>query len=130
MREKIINALDYPRCLIRDTIELDECIHSGYYAREDRVCRECDDAMLCQWLNANDECTALEEHPLKRLIDSLEFAVSFVDSRSIRSGHALRSCRCEACGWLRDARGLLEEAQGRKARIFGPSLRDAVRNAS
>ena len=111
MREKIINALNYPRWLVRGMIELDECIHSGYYARDDTECRECDYAMLCEWLNVNDECAVLEQWPFERLTDSLKFSVSMVDALISRPGHNRHTCRCQTCAWLKDAQKLLLEAQ-------------------
>ncbi len=107
-RQKIIEALDYPRLLMQNEIDLPECTHSGNYDQEDICCRQCDSELECQWLCSNDGCVAFDQKSLEVLKNSLEFAFCYVDGLVSRYEHDKRKCSCEACRWSRAAWRLLD----------------------
>ena len=109
MRKKIIEALAKSRVLVRDQVEWHDCIHAGHYSGQDTECQFCNFEFECQWLSRNDEFVVLEHKATKTLVDSLEFAETYVDAIITRRAHDRRTCQCESCCWLRHARRLLEQ---------------------
>lgn len=109
-----MQALEFPRSLVRDNLDLQECVHNGNYAADDDECRQCVQGFECEWLYGNDEFVALDRKPLKELAAALDFALEFVDMRISEWGHNRGSCRCEACAWRREAQRLAD-------RIFAES---------
>ncbi|KPK55465.1 MAG: hypothetical protein AMS22_04325 [Thiotrichales bacterium SG8_50] len=110
MRKQMLEALAYPRDLIRSGLDVDNCPHSGNYAAEDIECLTCFDGPECRWLYHNDEFVALEGKSLAELADALEFALEHVSAQVIHSSHNQRTCRCDACAWLRKSQKLLDRA--------------------
>ena len=110
MREKLIRALSYPRFLVRDHLDLDECDFHGAYDPTCPQCRVCHQEPECQWLISNDEFAALEERKVAELIRAVELAVVYVDARVSFWEHNRRECVCDACRWLRSTRQLLHES--------------------
>jgi hypothetical protein len=108
MREKILKMLSYPRALVRDQLELRDCPHNGNFAGDDGDCQECGRRLECSWLYDNEEFVALGRRPVTNLLESLDFARTYVDFRVDQMGHNRRICRCEACRWLRTATRLLK----------------------
>ena len=108
MKETIIEALAYPRSLVRGDMDLDGCQHAGNYLGNRRDCDQCDQGAECEWLYSNDEFVALASKPLEELEGALEFAIGYVDARVTRARHKPRKCQCEACTWLRRTRRLLD----------------------
>jgi hypothetical protein len=111
MRERILELFGQSRAMMRSQIELHECSHSGNFVPDSSECGQCDYEFECQWLYNNDEFAALERKPLETLLDSLEYALYYVEAQLIRWGHDKRGCHCEACAWLRDCRQLLRTSQ-------------------
>ncbi len=110
MREKLIRALSYPRFLMRDYLDLDDCAFHGTYDRNCPQCRACNQEPECQWLVSNDEFAALEGRPLVELIRAVEVAITYVDARVAFWDHDRRMCACDACRWLRSTHHLLDES--------------------
>lgn len=110
MREKIVKALINSRTLVRDQIELHDCIHNGHYVAGNSRCQYCEFGFECQWLYKNDEFAALEQKPIENLLEALQFAEAYVDAIVTRWEHDKRICRCDTCTWLRYTRRLLREA--------------------
>ena len=108
-REQVIEALLFPRSLVRDHIEIDQCAHAGHYAKDRKDCQQCDYGPECEWLYSNDEFIALERKPLPVLAQALEFALGYVDAQVSLWGHQHTSCHCDACVWLRRTQRLYGE---------------------
>jgi hypothetical protein len=108
LRRQVIEALTYPRHLMRGSIELDRCTHAGHYAVRDAVCQACDHGPECEWLTGHDEHVDLDGKSLAALTEALEISYGYVDARVTVEGHASALCRCSACEWLREAERLLE----------------------
>ncbi len=111
MKERILQALRDSRILVRDQIEYEQCTHGGHYSQGDAGCQICDYGFECQWLYRNDEFVALERRSADSLMESLEFAIIYIDANVERWGHDRRTCRCDTCCWLRNSRRLIDEQQ-------------------
>ena len=111
MKERILQALRDSRVLVRDQIEYEQCTHGGHYSQGDAGCQICDYGFECQWLYRNDEFVALERRSADSLMESLEFAIIYIDANVERWGHDRRNCRCDTCCWLRNSRRLIDEQQ-------------------
>ena len=111
MRQQIISKLIYPRLLVKDHLDLDDCDHSGRYDLAARDCEKCDDEPECHWLYDTDEFELLQQRPLEELVDALEFALGYVGAEVSRLRHSRQRCNCESCVWLRDALRLFEAVQ-------------------
>jgi hypothetical protein len=118
MRQRLISLLAYPRQLIRDQLELEDCRHSGQYDPGDPACIECTDEAECRWLYSNDEFAALDHKPWNALLDALEYALGFVGGYSTRNTHDQQRCGCDACSWLREAEALYAEIQANPDQPF------------
>jgi hypothetical protein len=101
-----MEALVFPRFLVRGSIELHRCPHNANFAEADTTCHLCDFGPECQWLVHNDEFAALASKSLEELVDALEFALGYVDVQISHWGHNRRHCHCDACTWLRRAKHL------------------------
>ncbi|MDH5230939.1 MAG: hypothetical protein OEY38_12810 [Gammaproteobacteria bacterium] len=106
MRELVIEAFALPRAIIRDSIELDHCPHSGNYDPADVRCQDCDMGEDCSWLCNNDEIVQLEKRTVDRLLTELEFAQDYVNAQVAYHEHPQQECSCAACSWLRNVRML------------------------
>ncbi len=107
MKREIIQALTYPRGLMRGSVELNDCSHNGNYSQSDGECSDCYYGLECAWLFSNDENVSVEEKPLAALMEALEYCHGYVDARTTEWGHDNTDCGCEACRWVRDADQLI-----------------------
>ena len=114
MRQRIIEALTYPRMLMTGHLDEQNCPLNLYFDHEHESCQYCDKGKQCHWLNRNDEFSMLAKKPMDALIRTFEFSVDYVDAHVTRHHHNPRRCACESCTWLRDARHLVRQYQ-RKA---------------
>lgn len=103
MKENILKALEFPRDMIRENVDLRSCRFNGHYVGE-LGCRLCNAATECKWLTQHDEFSNLSQKPLAEIADALEFAMHFVEALVVESDHESEVCRCEACRWVRGAR--------------------------
>ena len=117
MRQRIIEALTYPRMLMTGHLDERDCPLNFYFDGADDICRYCDQGEQCLWLNRNDEFSILARKPLDALIRTFEFSVDYVDAHVTRNSHNTRRCACDSCMWLRDARHLVREVQKKATRI-------------
>ncbi|UCE89466.1 MAG: hypothetical protein JSW10_01075 [Pseudomonadota bacterium] len=108
MREKIVDALSYPRQLVRDGLDFEVCRHNGQFDSTDPDCLLCDDGPECRWLYDTDEFAALTQRPLNQLVGALEFAILSVTTHNMRWKHKSELCNCEGCNWLREAQELYD----------------------
>ena len=109
MKAAVLEMLEFPKALIRGSVEWDACPHAGHYAGGDARCTECDDRLVCEWLCRSDESSVLEHKTLEKVVEALLFAIVYVDVRVTRAGHEPLTCRCAACSWLRDGQKMFDE---------------------
>jgi hypothetical protein len=113
-RLRIIESLNYPRYVVGNQLDTDECPQHGHYSRASPMCQQCVEEYECAWLFHNDELSGLSLKPDEELVRSLDFGVQYVSGLSIRDGHNPNECKCESCSWLRTARDLLTTATGKE----------------
>lgn len=101
MRHKIIEALTYPRLIIRNRLDLEGCPHHGHYASNTSVCWECSKQHECAWLFSHDEYIALEQKTDGVLVDALEFAIHYISGFCVSEDHDSATCACDTCTWLK-----------------------------
>jgi len=111
MRTRLIQSLSYPRFLLRDLMDLEECEHDGMFDAGSAECERCLQKTECRWLMSNDEFAALSEKPLKELLRAVEYALGYVDSHVAFWEHNARVCACDSCRWVRTTQSLVEEAR-------------------
>jgi len=111
VKDRIIQALQYPRALIRGGVELHACSHGGNYHEQASDCADCHFEPECAWLFSHDEHIAFESKSVDDLTEALEFCYGYVDARATQLGHEVMSCGCDACRWLRDAGRLMNSLE-------------------
>ena len=117
VRQRIIEALTYPRMLMTGQLDDQDCPLNFYYDHDHDSCRFCDRGEQCHWLNRNDEFSMLAKKPMDALIRTFEFSVDFIDAHVTRNNHNPRRCACASCMWLRDARHLVKEFEKKATRF-------------
>ncbi len=112
VKEHFLQALEFPRLLIRKNVDLKECKFNGSYVGE-LGCKLCDAATECRWLTHHDEFSSLSRKPIEDIAAALDFAMHFVEALVMESEHRVDACACEACNWLRSARRSMAEFENR-----------------
>ncbi len=112
VKEQFLQALEFPRLLIRKNVDLRDCRFNGHYVGE-LGCRLCDAAIECKWLTHHDEFSGLASKPLDEIAAAVDFAMHFVEALVMESQHPVDACTCEACAWLRATRRALAEFENR-----------------
>lgn len=110
--QAILELLAFPRSLMRDYLELDDCPHDGQFAIEDRRCQDCDNREECEWLFRHEAYMDLPRRDVVVLKRALAYGVDYVRGLATRYAHDQNHCRCPTCRWLRRAQGYLDEAAG------------------
>jgi hypothetical protein len=111
MRQSLIEALSYPRELVRNDMDLDDCPHSGLYDDEDGRCLACPQQPECEWLYNNEEFAALGQKPVAEILAALEIASDYVAAQIAYWEHDSRQCGCTSCTWLGEASRLVDKAR-------------------
>ena len=109
MRRDMIEALSFPRFLIRQCIENRSCPNVGLFDAADQQCSQCDLNSECHWLSCLHEFSDFERKPTHTINASLRYGVRLVESLYGVLGHAGATCTCSTCSWLRHAQRLIEE---------------------
>ena len=110
LKDRLAEALQYPRMLIRNEIHIEDCSHSGLFSGDALPCQECDDQDCCAWLLSMAEKADFKQVPLDELISALGFALESVQSLLQEREHD-PFCHCEACQWQKQADRLYSEAR-------------------
>jgi hypothetical protein len=111
LQRSIIDALSYPREVLRNYMELDNCPHNGLYDGTDGKCLACPQRIECEWLYSNEAFAALEKKPFAEILAALENGLEYVTAQISYWEHDSRQCGCESCAWLRDAQRLVDKAR-------------------
>ena len=113
VRLRLIEMLTFPRVLAVDSMDADSCPHRLRFDAGDVRCERCEHGAECEWLESGEPFVALVSKPHADLVRALRFAVDYIGSKNHRGSHRMATCLCESCLWLRDARQLLREIDGR-----------------
>jgi hypothetical protein len=117
MKGLIVSTLRYPCYLLRDSLDIEHCVHGGNFNTHDQRCLECDCEFECRWLCENDECTA-DNKTVAQLMLALETSQEYIDRKIAVLGHNISECPCDACTWLRQAEALYNRYH-RETRLEG-----------
>ena len=109
MRRQLIEALTYPRLLVKKIIDERDCPHDSLFEATSERCHSCDMNTECHWINCLNEFSDFEEKPASTINASLRFGVKLVESLHSELRHDETICTCEPCTWVRDAQRLIEE---------------------
>jgi len=116
MRQRLIEALTYPRMLMTAHIDIDTCPMHGYFNKTLDACLVCEKGTECLWLNNHDEFSVLARKPIDAVFEAFMFSIDYIDAYVTRDNHNPRRCACDTCHWLREARHLVHEYQSRASR--------------
>ena len=108
LKKSIIEALSYPREVLRSYIELESCPHNGLYDGQDGRCTACPQKAECEWLYSNETFAALDQKPFEDVLAALNEGLEYVQISCWRHS---RQCQCTSCAWIRDARRLSNKAR-------------------
>ena len=113
VRVRLVEMLTYPRVLAADAIQQNDCPYKHRFAAGLERCLKCENGAECEWLESGEPFVDLASKPEKALVESLLFAIDFVDTTNHRTGRSVGACTCKSCQWLKDAQQLLREIDGR-----------------
>ena len=109
MRQRLIEALTYPRMLVSDIIGSRGCPNGERFESECESCRNCVINGQCHWVSWLQDCGNLRDRPAHTLNASLRYGIRLV--REFRDGgsHDEIACGCESCAWIRLSERLVAE---------------------
>ena len=104
MRATIVELLELPRRLIHDQVVIEICGHAGFFSPNDPECHVCQSRLECELLFHNEDFALLADKPVEVLLELLESSRIYIDAFVSRAGHDGRTCACDLCSWLKQAR--------------------------
>ena len=110
LKDRLAEALQFPRGLIRNEMQLEDCAHGGIIDKHDPACQECEDQDHCNWLLNLEEVGDFRQAPLDQLVEALGYALESVQVLLQGRDHD-PFCHCDACVWHRQADSLYGEAR-------------------
>ena len=113
MRRQMIEALSYPKLLVKKQIEERNCPHDSLFDATDERCHHCDLGRECHWvacLNEFDDFDGKANHTINA---SLRYGIKLVKELHDEPCPDEGTCTCEACTWIRESRRLTEAFDAR-----------------
>ena len=111
MREKLIEALIYPRLLVMRLIEDGNFPHENLHAATGERCNHCDSGSACGWEMCLQDFRHFEDKTDEILSATLREGIKLVESLHNELRHDETTCACETCIWIRNAEHLTEECE-------------------
>ena len=111
MREKLVEALLYPRLMVMKLIEDGNFPHESLFAATGERCHHCDLTGECGWVTCLQDFMLLNEKTAENLSASLREGIKLVESLHNKLRHDETTCTCETCIWIRNAEHLTEECE-------------------
>lgn len=108
MRRQLIEALTYPRLLILNIIDAQDCEHDSLFDATSARCHHCSLGRECHWASCLNDFEDLRSKPAHTLNASLRYSVQLVESMRDELRHDAMTCACEACTWIRSSLRLIE----------------------
>ena len=108
MREKLIEALTYPRLLVLKTIEDRDCPQGALFEASKERCFQCEMNKECHWVSCLNDFADFADKPTYTINASLRYAIGVAESLHNDIEHDRTTCTCEFCSWVRDAQQLTE----------------------
>ena len=109
MKQKLIEALTYPRLFVLENIDPAECARDGFFEATSDRCHECGLQQQCHWLTCLNSFAELAAKPLHTIHASLLYSIDLIEAHNKKMQHDPGTCNCETCAWCRDARELTRE---------------------
>lgn len=111
MRHQLIEALTYPKLLVRELIEEGNFPHKSLHAATGERCYHCDATGDCGWEHCLQDFRDLEKKTTETLSASLREGIKLVEALHSELRHDETTCTCETCIWIRNAEHLTEECE-------------------
>jgi len=111
VREKLIEALIYPRLMVLQLIEDGNFPHDSLYGATGERCNHCDLTGECGWATCLQDFRLFDEKTTESLSASLREGIKLVESLHKKLRHDETTCACETCIWIRNAEHLTEECE-------------------
>ncbi len=108
MRQHLIDALMYPRTLVLQSIDEQDCPHDTLFVADSERCHHCSLNRECHWIRCLNEFADFKQQANHTLNASLRYGIKLVEIQSKKLQHDQTTCQCEACTWARDAQRLTE----------------------
>lgn len=111
MRQQLIEALTFPKLLVRELIEQGNFPHKNLYAATGERCNHCDPTGDCTWEHCLQDFRSVNDESTESLSAALREGVKLVEALHSELRHDETTCTCETCIWIRNAEHLTEEAE-------------------
>ena len=110
MRQQLIEALTYPRLLIKNLIEDHNYQHNNLFEATGERCHHCT-GENCGWETCFQDFRKFDEMPTETLAASLREGIKLVESLHSHLRHDETTSTSEYCIWIRNAEHLVEEVE-------------------
>lgn len=111
MRRQLIEALTYPRLLVRQLIDEGNYQHTSFLEATGQRCHACDGSGDCGWDKCFGDFSRFRDKTIDELSESLREGIKLVEGMISELRHDETTCTCETCNWIRNAEHLTEEAE-------------------
>lgn len=109
MRQRLIEALTYPRMLILEIVGGRNCQHDSEFNPDCADCRACVINAECHWVTWLQSSGDLADKPVHTLSASLRYGIQLVRELTGSGSHDEIVCACEGCAWIRLSERLITE---------------------
>ena len=110
MRHQLIEALTYPKLLVRQLIEEGNFQHKNLFEAIGERCNHCE-SDDCGWEHCLQDFRELDQMSTEEMSVSLREGIRLVESLHSKLRHDETTCTCETCSWIRNAEHLTEECE-------------------
>ena len=111
MRRQLIEALIFPKLLVRQMIEGGNFEHKNLFEATGERCNHCASDEACGWQDCLQDFRDYEHETTEELSDSLREGIKLVEALHRKLRHDETTCTCETCCWIRNAEHLTEECE-------------------
>lgn len=111
MRRQLIEALTYPKLLVKGLIEDGNFAHHNLFEATGERCNHCDLTGNCGWENCLQDFRNFDDESTEALSLSLREGIRLVEALHSELRHDETTCTCATCSWIRNAEHLTEECE-------------------
>lgn len=111
MRRQLIEALIFPKLLVRQMIEGGNFEHKNLFEATGERCNHCESDKDCGWEHCLQDFRDYENETDLELSASLREGIKLVEALHRKLRHDETTCTCETCCWIRNAEHLTEECE-------------------
>ncbi len=111
MRRQLIEALIFPKLLVRQMIEGGNFEHKNLFEATGERCNHCVSDKDCGWEHCLQDFRDYENETNEELSASLREGIKLVEALHRKLRHDETTCTCETCCWIRNAEHLTEECE-------------------